>query len=444
MSLNLLHLSDIHFKYTLDGTIHDLDHDVRHELEIDLSCVIKRSGPINAIVVTGDIAFAGKAEDYEVARKWLASLCKQIGCGAEQVWVVPGNHDIDRDGVTPLVRTVQNAIQEARLDNVDASIRQFVHDDPKSADVLASPFSEYHKFSAIYGCKPKGGHLTWQADLALDAGYTLRLVGLNSAFVSNDLDDKKHRPLIIGQAQLDMLRRPGLIYLSLCHHPASWLKDGEHVSTKLSKRASLQLFGHVHEQALQQHDNTLIVQAGALQPDREQDTPWCPAYNVLTLEIIEPQVRNVLYVTAYPRVWSDDHCFSPDPSVGQDQCQTYTLPIDDVVFLKQDAAEQCGDDRPETPADATPDTGLEYSVVNPARQLVYAFLTLPYSSQMRIADQLSLLMDEDAGLDSATLFERIYRRARVQNSLSAFWKQVSDAHPELNMTDNPYETSGNS
>ena len=442
MPLNLLHLSDIHFKYELDGTIHDLDHDVRNELEIDVRRVIRRAGLINAIVVTGDIAFAGKAEDYEVAQKWLASLCEHIGCEPEQVWVVPGNHDIDRDDVTPIVRTVQDSIQEASLEKIDTLIRQFVHDDPKGADVLASPLSEYYKFAAIYGCKPKDSHLTWQDNLMLNLGYELRLVGLNSALVSNYRDDEKNRPLVIGQAQLDMPRHPGRLYLSLCHHPVSWLKDAEQVSTKLSKRASLQLFGHVHERALQQTDSTLIVQAGALQPDRERDVPWCPTYNLLTLEVIQSAVGHALSLTAYPRVWSNDHCFSPDSSLGENQYQSFTLPIDEASLFGQDASEQRGEYGPEVPADATQHTELEYSMTNPVRQLVYAFLTLPYSSQMRIADQLSLLKDEDAGLDSAALFERIYQRAHAWNSLAALWDQVSGAQPELNMTDNPYETSG--
>ena len=100
MPLNLLHLSDIHFKYALDGTVFDLDHDVRNELIIDVGNVAEHTGPIDAVVVTGDIAFAGMKEDYSVARLWLQELCARVGCEAKNVWVVPGNHDIDRQKVT--------------------------------------------------------------------------------------------------------------------------------------------------------------------------------------------------------------------------------------------------------------------------------------------------------------------------------------------------------
>ena len=338
MVLNILHLSDIHFKYELDGTVHDLDHDVRNELEIDVKRVIRQAGRINAIIVTGDVAFAGKAADYDVAKSWLASLCREIGCETEHVWVVPGNHDIDRAGVTELVRTVQNSIQEEELNRIDRRIRQFVHDDPTGEVVLERPLAEYYKFSSIYGCRPTRGSLSWDYELKLDKGYSLKLVGLNSALVSNEKDHKTNRPLVLGQAQLTFPRKPGYIYSSLCHHPVSWLKDGVDVHEKLCNRASLQLFGHEHEQALQQVGNSLIVQAGALQPDREEGGPWCPAYNVLTLEVVSEGTNHCLSVTAYPRVWCQDHCFSPDPALDGRCSQAFVLLLDEEIRIPEGMA----------------------------------------------------------------------------------------------------------
>jgi len=59
----------------------------------------------------------------------------------------------------------------------------------------------------------------------------------------------------------------------------------------------------------------------------------------------------------------------------------------------------------------------EHIMAKPVRQLAYAFLTLPYSTQMRIANQLGLLEDEDVGLDCATLFERTFERATARQCL---------------------------
>ena len=448
LALNVLHLSDIHFKYQLEGTIHDLDHDVRNELGIDVKRLTRQTGQINAIVVTGDVAFAGKTADYGVAKTWLASLCKEIGCEIEHVWVVPGNHDVDRAGITEFIRTVQNSIQEEQLDKIDRRIRQFVHEDPIGEDVLKRPLMEYYKFSSIYGCRPERGSLSWDYDLKLDMGYTLKLIGLNSALVSNEKDDKMDRPLVLGQAQLNLPRRQGRIYASLCHHPVSWLKDGEKVHEKLCTRASLQLFGHEHEQALQQVGNSLIVQAGALQPDREVDGPWCPAYNVLALAAVSVGTDHSLSVTAYPRVWCQEHCFVPDPALRGKYSQEFMLLLDEEIRIPEGnggtTIRKGIKTTPRMPVEADEPTKQERTMVNPVRQLAYAFLTLPYSTQMRIANQLRLLEDEDVGLDCATLFERAFERARARQCLGALWDRVNSAQGEVAMMPNPYQSTGDS
>ena len=444
--LNILHLSDIHFKYQLEGTIHDLDHDVRNELAIDVKRLTRQTGQVSAIVVTGDVAFAGKAADYDVAKTWLASLCKEIGCEIEHVWVVPGNHDIDRAGITEFVRTAQNSIQETTLDKIDRRIRQFVHEDPIGEDVLKRPLTEYYKFSSIYGCRPEHGSLSWDYELKLDMGYSLKLIGLNSALVSNENDDKTNRPLVLGQAQLNLPRRQGRIYVSLCHHPVSWLKDGDNVHEKLCSRASLQLFGHEHDQALQRVGNSLIVQAGALQPDREEEGSWCPAYNVLTLAAVSVGTDHCLSVTAYPRVWCQDHCFASDPALNGKLSQEFMLPLDEEIRIPKGNGGTTITKEMETAPRILADTGRsgkrERTMVNPVRQLAYAFLTLPYTTQMRIANQLELLEEEDVGLDCATLFKRVFERAQSQQGLEALWDSVSGAQGEVATMPNPYRPAG--
>src|SRR4051794_33157633 len=94
----LLHLSDIHFRFGESGDIFDPDSDLRNELERD---VVRLRGTriekVDGILVTGDIAFAGKKEEYERASAWLERLCDLLGCARDNVWVVPGNHDVDRE-----------------------------------------------------------------------------------------------------------------------------------------------------------------------------------------------------------------------------------------------------------------------------------------------------------------------------------------------------------
>lgn len=447
MPLNILHLSDIHFKYQLHDTVHDLDHDVRNELAIDAARFRDQSGPIHAVVVTGDIAFAGKPPDYDAATDWLASLCRRIGCRNENVWVVPGNHDIDRSRITPLVRTLQDSLHTAAPHRLDTTIRQVFAEDPTGADVLARPLAAYYDFASQYGCRPKPGTLSWEYALPLDMGYTLRLVGLNSAFVSSERDDKSTRPLLIGQAQLNLPRRPGYIYAILCHHPVSWLKEGDRLDGKLCARASLQLFGHVHEQTLRHSADSLIVQAGALHPDRDTTAPWCPAYNLLSLHIRDSTDGQSLSVAVHPRVWCDEHRFSADPTLAPLQVQHFALMLDDAVRVNHPSPNatvvaETIVGGPRALVATHENNERERDMPNATRQLAYFFLTLPYSTQMRIANALTLLEDDDAGLDCATLFERVYQRARARDGLAALWDHVSTARGDGAMMVNPYRVVG--
>jgi len=47
-------------------------------------------GPVTAIFVTGDIAYAGKADEYRQARDWLMALAQKMGCASKDILTVPG------------------------------------------------------------------------------------------------------------------------------------------------------------------------------------------------------------------------------------------------------------------------------------------------------------------------------------------------------------------
>lgn len=76
--------------------IHD---DVKRELIADATEVVAAlpQSESKGILVTGDVAFSGKTEQYDAAGKWLDALAEGIGCSIHQVQMVPGNHDVDRD-----------------------------------------------------------------------------------------------------------------------------------------------------------------------------------------------------------------------------------------------------------------------------------------------------------------------------------------------------------
>ena len=69
--LTFVHLSDIHFRTRDEGTQFDLDGQIRDALLEDLASKPAEGANYNGILITGDIAFGGKHEEYKTAQRWL-------------------------------------------------------------------------------------------------------------------------------------------------------------------------------------------------------------------------------------------------------------------------------------------------------------------------------------------------------------------------------------
>jgi 3',5'-cyclic AMP phosphodiesterase CpdA len=97
----LLNISDIHFRHPICNSAMDPDRPYRTRLVQDVRDRTATWGNVDAILVGGDIAFAGAAEEYEAAYQWLKELAEACACPLEWIFVIPGNHDVDR-------RVIQN------------------------------------------------------------------------------------------------------------------------------------------------------------------------------------------------------------------------------------------------------------------------------------------------------------------------------------------------
>ena len=67
----LLHISDIHFKDPICHTEMDPDLPYRTALIQDVRKRVLELGQVQAILVTGNVAFHGRASEYKAALAWL-------------------------------------------------------------------------------------------------------------------------------------------------------------------------------------------------------------------------------------------------------------------------------------------------------------------------------------------------------------------------------------
>ena len=62
---------------------------------------------IDFVLVTGDVAYSGLAEQYVLAENILRDLSNVLGVPPDKFFFVPGNHDVDRSNQLVGVRRCQ-------------------------------------------------------------------------------------------------------------------------------------------------------------------------------------------------------------------------------------------------------------------------------------------------------------------------------------------------
>jgi hypothetical protein len=316
-----VHISDVHFGH--GGAGHQWDQRlITADLRRDAAQVL-RDGKIPAprqLFVTGDIAFSGNgrkpvagASEYALARAWLEDLCKDLGIGDDHVYLVPGNHDVDRgvDEATPDIRRLVKGVRDGtepidEVFGIEVETRR-----------LRQRMAAYLEFAGAFGPKNRElfqGGLWWRHRVGLERGVSLRICGLNTALVSGD--DQDQGKLRVGNRQLSDLLLPTPeaqeVVIALSHHPLTgkWLAAAEEkqVRTRFDREAGLHLFGHLHEADSEQARHgwgrgCVRVAAGAAHAEAAQpgDPPVGHGYCFGALVLL---ASGELAVRIWPRRWS--------------------------------------------------------------------------------------------------------------------------------------------
>ncbi len=230
-----LHLSDIHFGHG-DPSNQANQAMVLGALNDDLKDAKNKGLKLSAIFVTGDIAFKADKVEYARAIEFLTKVSTLFEVSKEKVYIVPGNHDIQRN-VAKNDNIVMGWLSALRGDwhKLDTALSQ-VANGRESATLVermqnyldfAKNFAPYNKSvanAATVWLHPTG--LFWKEKIPLAHDISLRLIGLNSALLCQD--DEDEGKLAIGNIQLrdtleDFNNEIGLI---LSHHPLDWLQSG--------------------------------------------------------------------------------------------------------------------------------------------------------------------------------------------------------------------------
>ena len=298
-----MHLSDIHFGQERDGGTHAINEDAKARLIDDASAeVAKLGGRATGVIVTGDIAYSGKREEYQTAANWLGKLTDAIGCKRVDVQMIPGNHDIDRDKISTTIECILFTIREKGADHLDRFL-----DDPIDRDVLYGRFEAYRDFAYEYESElDLAGGISNGGRLELAAGRSIRFVRLNSALICSRRDDEGK--LILGKRQQPLPVQDGEEVVVLVHHPLNWFQDSAAARKYLRARARVLISGHEHHPKLvidhvEDGCDLMLLAAGATNPDKVEGV-YTYKYNVLVFAWDEK--TDALAVTINPRTWLEE------------------------------------------------------------------------------------------------------------------------------------------
>ncbi|MBB5413685.1 tetratricopeptide (TPR) repeat protein/predicted phosphodiesterase [Paraburkholderia sp. HC6.4b] len=303
-----MHISDFHFRsgdtYDSDVVLRALIKSVRDYRNAGRRC--------HLIFATGDIAQAGKPQEYEQATRFFDALLDAADVERRSLFVVPGNHDVDRSQGVGLART---------LGSREDSDAYFAPNMPKPhLSLKLRAFSQWHeqyfagvrRFPDTSTCGP--------VELVEVRGRRIAVLSLNSSLFCQD--DNDHAKLLLGRRCLDAaLTELGThsadLNLALIHHPLDWLSDVErsNVRASLQGHVDVILRGHLHETDVDTVTSltgtTLHFAAGAAYQTRK----WPNRALYVTLENSGSlRVFPIRYEDSPVEVWTvDPSVFPHDP-----------------------------------------------------------------------------------------------------------------------------------
>ncbi|MDM8515340.1 metallophosphoesterase [Desulfobacterales bacterium HSG16] len=270
-TITWLHISDLHFRKS-----HDFNETiVLKELVRDVKSCIEQDGVTpDFIAVTGDIAFSGASSEYDLARNFFDKLQEATGVPREKLFIVPGNHDVDRKLITGGAKAIGASLTDR--DKVNTFLVT-----PGDRHLIMERFKGYSDFFNDYF----GGIQAFDDEnffyvRAFDVGgRTIAVSGINSSWLAGP-DEDRASGLVIGERQvraaLDKVEQAGAdLSIAIMHHPFDWLRefDQNDSATLLLDKWDFILSGHLHKTSTTQltdpDTNAMTITGGACYEKRE-------------------------------------------------------------------------------------------------------------------------------------------------------------------------------
>lgn len=295
--LLVFHLSDIHIRTSSDEILK------RTEKVAQSAFAMLPQVDRVLIVASGDIAWSGTTDQYDLAAEFISTLVANLRREAPdtpvEVAVCPGNHDCNLE----------------RHDEVRAAVISAIRANPKpplSPALIASSTSvqeEFFQFRDMVSTLPVefgASRLSWRHKFIVGNKHvTVRC--LNVAWMS--VLKEKEGTLVYPDSEIEPLNvaSKGLV-LTVLHHPFNWFTQASYrpFRTAVRNESHLVLSGHEHSQNVGEVQDTtsspsVFIEGGVLH-DSNSDTS---TFNIALIDLRDDQY----YVSVY--AW-DGNKYHPD------------------------------------------------------------------------------------------------------------------------------------
>jgi predicted phosphodiesterase len=310
--LNWLHLSDWHQRgkeFDRKVVAKKLINDIKARKKID-----EQLEHIDFIIFSGDIAFSGEREQFELANEQLIKPIRDELGKDTPIYFVPGNHDIQRS----LFKKIPGEMAQVLVGENNTQIEELLQDE-LTIEHLNRPLANFYDFAGKHGCKyvPRKLYLVKKFE---KEGHKIGIACLNTAWLSARSNihprapDKKDEfwdrgVLRTTEAQIrDALEElsGSNIAIMVMHHPLHWLEETDQANAErmIGSDCHIVLHGHEHRPNMNRLSNAfgdvVIIPAGASYYRRNPTDPrYTNAYNFCSVDL-ESNMGTIFH-----RLWSD-------------------------------------------------------------------------------------------------------------------------------------------
>ncbi len=327
--LRVLHISDLHERGPRETESWRRRRVLGAAWERNLQ-VLLEEGPIDLVCFTGDAANFGLAEEYREATSFFTTLLQRLSLSRDRLFVVPGNHDIER-GVE---KDTWRALTEIAGHVPPIDLSRWMAGQAPPQGILPAWKEGILRRQGAYRAwvreglgrpelSPEGsahGRLGYRTTLTLrQVPFPVHVLGLDTSWLCGR--DSEAGSLWLTQDQVMRLATDpaGMplegLRLVLLHHPLHELADGSHCRRLLADHADLLLRGHLHETEIETWSdperNMRQVASGCLYEVGRAD--HCPnSFQIITLDLNStgrPSAAEVRLRSWSPRNghWFDDN-----------------------------------------------------------------------------------------------------------------------------------------